>query len=71
MLTEDINIACYILNRALIRSILKNIPDELFKGRKSNIAHFHAFGCQVYMLNNNKDNLEKFNAKSNEGIIDG
>ena len=37
---------------------------------KSNIAYFHAFGCKAYMLNNNKDNLEKFNAKSNDRIFD-
>ena len=54
----------------MIGSLLKNIPYKLVKERKSTIAHFHAFGCKAYMLNNNKDNLEKFNAKSNEGIFD-
>ena len=32
---------------------------------------FNAFGYKAYMLNNNKDDLEKFNTKSNEGIFDG
>ena len=55
----------------MIGSLLKNISYELVKERKSNIAHFHAFGYKAYMLNNNKDNLEKFNVKSNEGMFDG
>ena len=36
---EVVNTACYILNRALIRPILKKIPYELWKGRKPNIGY--------------------------------
>jgi len=31
---DAVNTACYVLNRVLIRPILKKTPYELFKGRK-------------------------------------
>ena len=69
--TEVVNTACYILNRALIRPILKKIPYELWKDRKPNISYFHIFGCIYFIHNNGKDNLEKIDAKSDEGIFLG
>jgi len=36
---DAVSIACYVLNRMLIRPILKITPYELFKGRKPNVAH--------------------------------
>ncbi|XP_038989467.1 uncharacterized protein LOC120113034, partial [Phoenix dactylifera] len=68
---EAINTACHILNRALVRSILKKTPYELIKGKKPNISYFHVFGCRCFILNNGKDNLSKFSAKSDEGIFLG
>ena len=68
---DVVNIACYIMNRALIRPILKKTPYELYKGRKPNISHLHIFGCKCFVLNNGKDNLGKFDAKSDEGIFLG
>ena len=59
------------MNRALIRPILKKTPYELYKGRKPNISHLHVFGCKCFVLNNGKDNLGKFDAKSDEGIFLG
>ena len=41
---DAVSTACYVGNRVIIRPILKNTPDELFKGKKPNIAHFHIFG---------------------------
>ena len=67
--TEAINTACYILNRALIRQILKKTPYELWKGRKSNITYLHVFGCRCFVLNNGKERLRKFDAKSDEAIF--
>jgi len=52
----------------LIRSILKKTPYELYKGRKPNISHLRVFGCKCFVLNNGKDNLGKFDPKSDEGI---
>ena len=58
--------ASYVLNRTLIRPILKKTPYELYKGRKPNISHLRVFGCKCFVLNNGKDNLGKFDPKSDE-----
>jgi len=68
---KALNIACYIMNRALIRPILKKTPYELYNERKPNISHLHVFGCKCFVLNNGKDNLGKFDAKSDKGIFLG
>jgi len=63
--------ACYVINRVLIRPILKKTPYELFHRRKSNICHFKVFGCKCYILNNGKENLGKFEEKADNGIFLG
>ena len=68
---DAVSTTCYVGNRVIIRPILKKTPYELFKGRKPNIAHFHIFGCKCFVLNNDKDNLGKFDEKSDEGIFLG
>ena len=68
---ETINTACYILNHILIHPILKKTPYELWKGKKSNINYFHIFGYKYFILNKKKDNLKKFDAKSDKGIFLG
>ena len=68
---EAINTICYILNRALIRPILKKTPYELWKDKKPNISYFHVFGCSYFIHNNGKDYIEKFDAKLDEGIFLG
>lgn len=66
-----VNITCHVLNRVSIRPIIKKAPYELYKGRKPNVGHFHVFGGACYILNNDKDFLEKFDAKSDEEIFLG
>jgi len=66
--TYVIYTASYVLNKTLIRPILKKTPYELYKGRKPNISHLRVFGCICFILNNGKDNLGKFDPKSDEGI---
>src|ERR1044072_4976650 len=68
---DVVSTACYVSNRVLIRHILKKTPYELYKGRKPNISHLHVFGCKCFVHNNGKDNLGKFDAKSDEGIFLG
>ena len=68
---EVVKIAFHILNRVSIRPILKKTPYGLYKDRKPNIYYFRAFGCKWYVLNNGKDNLDKFDPKSDEGIFLG
>ena len=67
---EAVNTACYIQNRIYIRPILNKTPYELWKGRKPNISYFHQFGCTCYILNT-KDNLGKFDSKTQKGIFLG
>ena len=69
--TEAINTTNYVLNRCLIRPILKKTPYELFKGIKPNIAYLRSFGCKCLIHNNGMDNLGKFDARSYESIFPG
>ena len=55
----------------MIRSVLNKTPYELLKGRKPNLAYLRAFGYVCFIHNNDKDNLGKFDAKSDEGIFLG
>ena len=68
---EAVSTACYISNRVFIRPLLKKTPYELWKGKRPNISYFHPFGTKCYILNNGKDNLAKFDAKSDEGVFLG
>ena len=70
-LAEAVNTANYVLNRCLIRPILKRTPYELFKGNRPNISYFRPFGCKYFVHNNGKNNLGKFDARSDEGIFVG
>jgi len=68
---DAVSTACYVLNRMLIRPILKITPYELFKGRKPNVAHLKIFGCTCFVLNNGKENLGRFDSKGDEAIFLG
>ena len=65
---EAINTLCY---HALIRPKLNKTSYELLKGGKPNISHLRVFGCKCVVLNNGKDKLGKFDARSDEGIFVG
>ena len=67
---EAINTACYVSNRVLIRPLLNKTPYELWNGRKPRVSYFRVFGCKCFILNN-KDNLGKFDSKTDEGIFLG
>ncbi|KAJ9566852.1 hypothetical protein OSB04_002818 [Centaurea solstitialis] len=67
---EAVNTACYTQNRSLIVKRFRRTPYELFRNRKPSIEHLHIFGCVCYILNN-KDNLGKFDPKSDDGIFLG
>jgi len=60
---DVVNTSCYVVNRVLIRSILKKTPYELFNGRKPNISHLKVFGCSCFVLNNGKENMESLMKK--------
>ena len=66
---DAVSTTCYVMNRVLIRPILKKTPYELFNGRKPNIGHLKVFGCKCYILNNGKESLGKFDEKVDVGIF--
>jgi len=67
---EVVNTACYLQNKIYIRRILKKTPYELWKWWKPNISYFQAFWCKCFILNT-KDNLGKFDSKSDNGTLLG
>jgi len=68
---DAVSISCYVMNRVLIRPILKKTRYELFNGRKSNINHLRVFCCSYFVLNKGKENLGKFDEKADHGIFIG
>jgi len=60
---DVVSTACYVMNKVLIRPILKKTPYELLNGRKPNESHLKVFGCKCYVLNNGKESLGQFDAK--------
>ena len=68
---DAVSTSCYVMNRVLIRPILKKTPYELFNGRKPNINHLRVFGCNCFVLNNGMENLGKFDEKADLGIFIG
>ncbi|XP_024010234.1 uncharacterized protein LOC112085266 [Eutrema salsugineum] len=67
---EAINTACYIINRVYVKHGTKTTPYEIWNGKTPNRSYFHIFGCVCYILND-KDNLGKFDSRSNTGIFLG
>ena len=68
---DAMSTACYISNRAYIWKKLDKTPYELYKGRKSNLAYLHIFGCKCFVHINGKENLGKFDLKLDKGIFLG
>jgi len=58
-----------VTNRCLIRFVIKKTPYELLNNKKPSIAHFRPFGCKCFVLNNGKDDLGKFDARSDDGVF--
>ncbi|CAM8927908.1 unnamed protein product [Rhodiola kirilowii] len=68
---EAMNSACYVLNRCYLRPNLNKTPYELLNGRTPNISHLRVFGSKCYVHNNGKNQLGKFDPRSDEGIFVG
>jgi len=45
---EPVRHATNLFNRVAIRSLVKQTPYEVFKGRRPNIEHLRVFGCIGY-----------------------
>ena len=68
---EAINTTNYVLNKCLIRPILKKMSYELLKGKNPNVSYFNTFGNKCFIYNNGKENLGKFDPRSDKGIFVG
>ena len=67
---EAVNISCHIGNRIFFRAGTKKTTYEIWNGKKLEVKYFRVFGSRCYILND-RENLEKFDAKSDEGIFLG
>ena len=68
---ETVNTSCYILNKVMVRPTLMKTSYELLKGKKPYIAYFKVFGSKVFIHNNDKKDLDKFEKKSNISVVLG
>ncbi|KAJ9544440.1 LOW QUALITY PROTEIN: hypothetical protein OSB04_024147, partial [Centaurea solstitialis] len=67
---EAVSTACYTQNRTLIVKRTGNTAYEMVEQHKPNIDYFRVFGCKCYVLND-RDDLGKFEPKSDESIFIG
>ncbi|MUG03595.1 hypothetical protein ECC01_21705, partial [Bacillus tequilensis] len=50
---------------------MNKTPYELLNNRKPMLNYLRAFGCRCFVLNNGKDDLGKFDPRSDEGVFVG
>ena len=67
---EAVNTACHTLNQVYFRPDSKKTPYELWRGKKPVVKYFRIFGSDCYILRD-RENLEKFDAKSDKGYFLG
>ncbi|KAI3769208.1 hypothetical protein L6452_00308 [Arctium lappa] len=67
---EAVSTACHTQNRSMIHRRFQKTPYELVNNRTPTIKYFHIFGCKCFVLND-KESLNKFSAKADEGIFIG
>ncbi|KAJ9567157.1 LOW QUALITY PROTEIN: hypothetical protein OSB04_003123 [Centaurea solstitialis] len=67
---EAVASACFTQNRSLITKRFMKTPYELVYNRPPSIKFFRVFGCEWY-VKNDKDNLNKFSPKGDEGVFIG
>ncbi|KAJ9549796.1 hypothetical protein OSB04_022339 [Centaurea solstitialis] len=67
---EVVASVCFTQNRSLITKRFMKTPYELVYNRPPSIKFFRVFGCECY-VKNDKDNLDKFSPKGDEGIFIG
>ena len=67
---EVVNTSCHIGNRIYLQAGTKKTAYEIWNGKKPKVKYFRVFGNKCYILND-RENLGKFDAKSDEGIFLG
>ena len=64
------NTSCHIRNRIFFRAGTKKTSYEIWNEKKPKVKYFWVFGSKCFILND-RENLGKFDAKSDEGIFLG
>ncbi|KAJ9566188.1 hypothetical protein OSB04_002154 [Centaurea solstitialis] len=67
---EAVSSACFTQNRSLIHKRFMKTPYELVYNKPPNIKFLRTFGCEC-VVKNDKDNLDKFSPKGDEGVFIG
>jgi hypothetical protein len=67
---EEINTACYSINRLYLHRILKKTSYELLTGKKPNVSYFRVFGSKCFILVK-RGRKTKFAPKAVEGFLLG
>ncbi|KAI3718277.1 hypothetical protein L6452_19141 [Arctium lappa] len=70
LLEKVVSTACYTQNRSMVHRRFKKTPYALINNRTPTIKYFHIFGCKCFVLND-RESLNKFSAKADEGIFIG
>ena len=64
------NTSCHIGNKINFRAGTKKTTYEIWNEKKPKVKYFRVFGSKCYILND-RENLRKFDVKSDEGIFLG
>ncbi|KAI3747844.1 hypothetical protein L6452_10529 [Arctium lappa] len=67
---KAVSTACHTQNRSMIHRRFQKTPYELINNKTPTIKYFHVFGCKCFVLND-RESLNKFSAKADEGIFIG
>jgi hypothetical protein len=67
---EAVHTACHIINRVFLRPTTNKTPYEIWRGKKPTVKYFKVFRSKCYILRD-RENLGKFDAKSDVGIFLG
>jgi len=67
---EAVNTACHIINRVYLRPETNKTPYEIWRGMKPIVKYFRTLRSRCYILRD-RENLGKFQPKSDEGIFLG
>jgi hypothetical protein len=67
---EAVNTTCHIINRVYLRPETNKTPYENWRGKKPIVKYFRTFESKCYIFRD-RENLGKFDPKSDEGIFLG
>jgi len=67
--SQAVHTVVHTLNRVLLRNNIDKTPDELWKGRPTNIKYFKVFESKCYIRR--EDKIDKFDSRVEEGILLG